>query len=151
MEDNPVLLVDDSKEDLFMMRYAFRRAGVRNRVIEVQSGRQAIDYLNGVGAYEDRRRYPLPCIIITDLKMPEVDGFAFLAWLQGRDEFARVPRIVVSASSDEGDRRRAVRLGSCAYFVKPGDLDELVRVVKHMNSSWIAEHCPLPGAGAPTD
>ena len=65
-----ILLAEDSEDDLMLMRYAFRKAGVKNRVIEVRDGKEAIEYLEGVGAYADRECYPLPCVIITDLKMP---------------------------------------------------------------------------------
>ncbi len=143
-EDKAILLVDDSREDLLLMRYAFRRAGIWQRVIELHNGQDAIEYFAGLGAYQDRRRYPLPCVIITDLKMPQVDGFVVLEWLQRQPELARVPRLVLSCSGEEQDRKRAAELGACGYFVKPAEVEELVEVVKHLNDTWIAEHCPTP-------
>ncbi len=142
-KDNCILLAEDSESDLVLMRYAFEKAGVTNPVHEVRDGQEAIEYLSGHGQYADRARYALPCIIITDLKMPRVDGFALLEWLQSRPEFARVPKLVLSASSIEADRKRAAQLGGCAYFVKPAGLNDLVRTVAHIDEKWISEHCPL--------
>src|SRR5215471_10234152 len=70
-----ILLVEDSENDLILMRYALEKAGVSNPVVEVRDGEAAIEYLSGNGAYADREQHPLPCLIITDLKMPRVDGF----------------------------------------------------------------------------
>jgi CheY-like chemotaxis protein len=93
-----IMLVDDSSDDLELMRIAFKRAGIHNAIAEMHSGEQAIAYLSGEGEYADRRHFPLPCIVITDLKMPGVDGFQLLEWLKGQSAFDRVPKIVLTAS-----------------------------------------------------
>jgi len=145
-KDSTILFVDDSEEDHDLMRYAFNKAQVPNPVLELQSGEEAIRYLSGEGEFANRERYPLPCLIITDLKMPRVDGFELLERLRVRPEFTRVPKIVLSASAHDGDRMRARELGACAYFVKPAQLNELVEVVRQMDDEWISENCPLVGA-----
>lgn len=145
-KDSTILFVDDSQEDRDLMRYAFRKAQVPNPVLELQNGNEAIQYLSGQGRFSDRDRYPLPCLIITDLKMPCVDGFELLEWLRAKPEFLRVPKIVLSASAHEADKMRSRELGACAFFVKPAQLDELVAVVRQMDEEWISENCPLVGA-----
>jgi len=137
------MLVEDSEDDREMMRFAFKKAGVENPVRELHNGEEAIAYLSGDGHYADRERYPLPCIIISDLKMPGVDGFEFLEWLQMHTEFARVPKLVLSNSVIESDMKRVRHLGACAFFVKPGQFDDLIKTVVEMNEDWITEHCPL--------
>jgi|SRR6266850_1104825 len=141
--EGTILFVEDSEDDREMMRFAFKKAGVHNPVHEVHNGDEAISYLSGEGEYADRERFPLPCLVITDLKMPGVDGFEFLEWLQDQPEFAKVPRLVLSNSLIESDVTRAAALGACAFFVKPGQFDELIRTVAEMNEDWITEHCPL--------
>lgn len=141
--DGIIMLVDDSEDDHELMRFAFKKAGVRNPVRELYSGEEAISYFSGEGEYADRERYPLPCLIITDLKMPGVDGFELLEWLRHRPEFGRVPKLVLTASGHEGDERRARQLGACAYFVKPSQLNDLVKTAVEVNKDWITEHCPL--------
>ena len=143
-----ILLVEDSGDDIALMRYAFRKAGVPNLIFEVHDGEEAIDYLKGAGRFADREQYPLPCLIITDLKMPKVNGFELLEWLCGQPEFSRVPKLVLSSSAIEADKVRAAKLGAGAYFVKPNDIQELVKVVLYIDEEWISEHCPLPKASS---
>jgi CheY-like chemotaxis protein len=138
-----IMLVEDSEDERAMLRFAFGKAGIRNPVCELHNGEEAIAYLSGEGEYADRERYPLPCLIITDLKMPGVDGFELLEWLRARPEFAKVPRLVLSNSLIESDVKRAGQLGGCAFFVKPGQFNELIQTVVEMNEDWISEHCPL--------
>ena len=144
MKADPILLVEDSEDDLLLMQYAFQEAGVKNRICTVCDGRDAIDYLEGVGPYANRDKYPLPCAIITDLKMPRVDGMTLLKWLQTRRDFFRMPKLVLSTSGLESDRQEAAHLGACGYFVKPADLHELVQVAVNIDQNWLPEHCLLP-------
>jgi CheY-like chemotaxis protein len=138
-----ILLVDDSEDDRELMRFAFNKAGIRNPICEMEGGDEAIAYLSGEGQYADRDRYPLPCLIITDLKMPGTDGFTLLEWIQNRPELTPVPKLVLTSSGLPGDENRARQLGCCAYFVKPSQLDNLVKVVAEMDEDWISEHCPI--------
>lgn len=108
----------------------------------MRDGQQAIEYLSGSGDYANRERYPIPCLVITDLKMPKSDGFDLLNWMSQRPDFDSIPKIVVSSSSQEVDRRRAQGLGACAYFEKPLELYRLVELVRHLDDTWIAKHCP---------
>jgi CheY-like chemotaxis protein len=138
-----IMLVDDSWDDLELMRLAFRKAGIRNPIAEMHSGEQAFAYLSGENGFADRRRFPLPCVIITDLKMPGMDGFDLLEWVKGFPAFEGVPKIVLTSSSDKGDERRARELGCAAYLVKPGEINDLVRLVVGMNEDWFSKHCPV--------
>ena len=142
MMPGTVLLVDDSEDDLMLMKHATEVAGVDNPIVQLRGGQEAIEYLIGSSDYADRERYPIPCLLITDLKMPKIDGFDLLKWMSKRPEFDSIPRIVVSSSSHERDRKRAVDLGACAYFQKPLHLEDLVELVRHLDVTWIAKHCP---------
>lgn len=137
-----VLLVDDLETDLMLMRVAFKKAGVKHPIQEAKDGQEAIDYLSGAGIYADRSRYPEACVVITDLKMPRVDGFDLLSWLKERPEFEGLPRIVLTASALEGDRKRAKELGCSEYLVKPSGFDKLIEVAAHLDDEWIEAHCP---------
>src|SRR3954447_22804979 len=112
-QGDTILLAEDSENDLMLMRYAFSKAGVKNRLHEVRDGLEAIQYLEGKPPYSDREQNPLPCVIITDLKMPQLDGLALLDWLQHRPEFARVPKLVLSSSNLDRDQDNAAKLGAC--------------------------------------
>ncbi len=139
-EDASILLAEDEQNDVILLRRAFQKAGIRQQLYAVHDGVEAIDYLAGEGIYEDRVRYPLPCLLVTDIKMPRADGFELVAWLQTRSELRGVPKIVISSSCLEYDLARCIMLGASAFFVKPADPDELVEIVRNWHDVWIAPH-----------
>jgi CheY-like chemotaxis protein len=133
-----ILLVENEAHDIFFMRRAFRAAGFRNRLRALQDGAEAIDYLSGRGEYVDRLRYPLPSLLVTDIKMPKVDGFELLGWLQSRPDFVALPRIVISSSCHEIDLKRCLELGAAAYYTKPGSHKQRVSMVRQWLRIWTA-------------
>src|SRR5205823_1700434 len=67
-----VLLAEHSKEDAGTVQIALKKAGVANRVFIVGDGDEAIAYLKGEGQFANRETFPLPSVLILDLKMPRV-------------------------------------------------------------------------------
>jgi DNA-binding response OmpR family regulator len=132
----PVLIAEDDANDQRLLKMAFQRAGMQQPVVMVQDGREAIEYLSG-----DREHHPLPCVLITDLKMPKLDGFELLAWLQTQRQFQSLPVVVLSASGHESDVKRTLGLGAREYLVKPVDFSGLVALVKKLDAAWIAPYC----------
>lgn len=140
-----ILVVEDDEHDQVFIRRAFSRAGVVNPVATVSDGEEATLYLSGVGSYEDRSLYPLPRLIITDLKMPRMGGFDLLAWMRARPEFTFIPAVVLTSSSNQADIARAFELGAKGYMIKPvqfGALESLARVIADY---WRASCVPVPG------
>jgi len=127
--EHPILLVDDSSDDLLLMRVAFKHAGYKNVPQSVQSGADAIAYLKGEGAFSDRTRYPLPDLVMLDLKMPGTPGFEVLRWIRAEPALKRLCVVVLTASARQEDIRQAFDLGANAYFVKPGDLEDLITLL----------------------
>src|SRR5438128_10999889 len=84
LRDSAILLVEDDEGDILLLRRAFRNARIANPLIEVRDGQAAIQYLSGDGDFAERTRYPLPFLILLDLRMPKLSGFEVLAWI--RDE-----------------------------------------------------------------
>ena len=132
-----ILVADDDQNDVFFLRRAFQKSGVNNAVIHVSDGQEAIDYLLGEANYRDRARYPVPALLLLDLKMPKVDGFDVLTWLKTRPEFEGLPVVVLSSSSREDDIQRARTLGAVDYRVKPADFDELLILAQDVTTRWL--------------
>jgi len=135
-----ILLVEDSRDDAFFLRRAFLKAGLSHPIVDVRNGQQAVNYLSGNALYADRSLYPLPKLVLVDLKMPLMDGFELLAWLQSRPELERLPVIVISSSDHASDMAKAIKLGAKDYFVKPNSPEELVQLAEGVNARLIAEH-----------
>lgn len=132
-----VLAAEDEETDAFILRQAFQRAKLPNRLVVVSDGEGVINYLAGRPPFDDRDNHPLPLLLLLDIKMPRMSGFDVLAWLGTRPEFRELPAVVLSSSSDETDIRKARDLGARDYFVKPLSLPELVEIVQTLSSRWM--------------
>lgn len=134
-----ILLAEDDANDVFFLRRAFQRAAVKCQIIDVPNGQEAILYLQGIAPYDNRRDYPVPQLLLLDLKMPLVNGFDLLEWLKSRPELADLPAVVLSSSAHEEDVRRAHSLGARDYHVKPSDLAELTRLARKLAIKWLRD------------
>jgi len=136
-ERDMVLIVDDDENDLVFVRFAFEQVQVSNPIQTLHDGIEAIDYLRGEGRYSDRQKYPLPCLMLLDLKMPRCDGFEVLAWRQRQAGLQYFPVVVFTSSSQQRDIQRAMELGATAYAVKPAQLEYLVAMARELQSKWL--------------
>lgn len=147
--DAPILLAEDEETDVLWFRRALSKAGIARPLVSVPNGREAIRYLQGEEPFADRAHHPLPALIVLDLKMPLVDGFDVLRWLQTRADLKHLPAVVLTSSNQSADRRRAFELGAREYFIKPSNPTHLVAVVQGLNALWLAGGSAETAAGAP--
>ena len=124
-----ILHVEDDENDAILFRKACERAGLPAQTFRVDAADQARSYLLGEGIYADRILYPLPHIIVLDLKMPRMDGFEFLKWLRHEEKFAAIPVLVFTASISREDKSRALAEGASSFFIKPASFEALVKLV----------------------
>ncbi len=139
MEISPslILLVEDDPNDVILIRRAFDKARIANPIQLVRDGEEAIAYLAGTPPYDDRRRYPLPMLLLLDLKMPRKSGFEVLAWLRQQPHLRRLPVVVLTSSKDTPDIDRAYDLGANSYLVKPVAFEALIDMVKILGLYWL--------------
>jgi CheY-like chemotaxis protein len=133
----PVLLVDDNPDDVLLMKRAFSSTTIRAPLRVLHDGAAALDYLAGNGEYADRAAHPLPSLMLLDLKMPRVSGFAVLEWLRQQPGLKRLPVIVLTSSQQESDINRAYDLGANSYIVKPSGLKQIAEVAKDIEAYWL--------------
>src|SRR5665213_1408368 len=106
-----IMVVDDDLNDLLFMEKGFRNIGVKDPIQLIDGGKEAIAYMMGEGKYANSDVYAYTTFITTDLKMPGTDGFAVLEYLKRNPEWAIIPTVVLTASRDLDDIKRAYRLG----------------------------------------
>lgn len=137
------LLVEDSDADAYFIERAMENVPDVS-LSAVKDGQEAIDYLQGRGSYADRKKYPLPDIILLDLKMPRIDGFQFLKWRreQADDVVSLIPVVVMSGSDLEQDIREAYTLGANRYLVKSPDVNVFQKRMKLMAELWSESELP---------
>jgi CheY-like chemotaxis protein len=137
LEDETILLVEDNPRDVLLIQRAFRKANVTVPLQVVEDGEVAVRYLSGEEPYTDRDRYPLPVLILLDLKLPRKSGAEVLAWLRQQPALKRLPVVVLTSSKEYADINHIYDLGGNAYIVKPVAFDNLVEIVKALNLHWI--------------
>jgi CheY-like chemotaxis protein len=137
-----IMVVDDDSNDLIFIERSFRAIGVKDPIHTVTGGRQAIAYMMGEGKFADRAKYAYPTFITTDLKMPDADGFTVLEHLKNNPEWAVIPTVVLTASSDPDDIKKAYMLGASSYHVKPNSTEELRHQLKVLHDYWVT--CEVP-------
>ena len=127
-----VLVAEDSEHDLFFIEQALGEGGVNCTLQIARDGQEALDYLEGAREFADRKKFPLPVLVLTDLKMPRLDGYEVLARIQSCPHLDKLPVIVLTNSTLDQDRSKVEALGA-TYVVKDvlvknrADLAEIVR------------------------
>jgi CheY-like chemotaxis protein len=106
------------------------------------SGQEAIDYLAGSGKFADREQFPLPCLVLLDLKLPLRTGLEVLEWIRQHPSLPRLVVIVLSSSINAVDVRKAYELGANAFLVKPSDAMVLVDMCQAVKHFWLIHNQP---------
>ena len=135
-ENQTILLVDDSENDIFLTRTAFENAQLTNPIQEAHNGDEAIAYLEGKPPFHDRTRFPLPALMLLDLNMPRRDGFQVLQWLRAQPGLKRLTVVILTASLREEDIDRAFDLGANAFLVKPTSIQGLTSIARCLRD-WL--------------
>ncbi len=142
----PILLVEDDENDVFFFQHAMRKAGMSHSLQIARDGQEAINYLHGVGKFARRAEFPLPGLILLDLKLPFVMGLDVLRWIRQQPGLSPIV-VILSSSEQEADIAQAYSLGANAYLVKPAQTSELVDLVKAVNEFWLKQNTPPPSRG----
>ncbi|EEF60462.1 response regulator [Pedosphaera parvula] len=118
MNGNTILVAEDEEGDFELLQSLLDECHITNPVQLVQDGEKLLSYLKGKGPYGDRAKYPLPILLLLDLKMPRLDGLEILAWIQAefKPEF---PIVVLTGSKDVQQMNRAFDLGARSFLSKP--------------------------------
>jgi DNA-binding response OmpR family regulator len=133
----PILLIEDSLNDVQLVQRAFRKANVSAALQIFNDGDTAVEYLSGEGQYCDRAQYPIPTFILLDLKLPRRSGSEVLSWLRQQSYLRRIPVVVLTASREDRDVNQLYDLGVNAYMVKPVMFNDLVEIIHTLNLHWL--------------
>jgi len=134
--ERAILLVEDEATDALLIQRAFQKAGLPLRLKIVRDGNQAIEYLSGQGPYSNRERFPLPFLVLLDLKMPGTDGFGVLQWARAEPGLKRLLIVVLTSSALQADIDRAYEAGANSYMVKPVAFEQMVHLIQRFEIYW---------------
>ncbi|EEF58586.1 response regulator receiver protein [Pedosphaera parvula Ellin514] len=119
------------------MERSFRKAEAKSNLQFVQNGQEAIDYLEGNAAYEDRTTWPLPNLVLLDVNMPKRDGFEVLQWIKQHPQMKKLIVVMLTSSDEPMDIKRAYELGANSYLVKSPLYPEFTDLIKCMDTYWL--------------
>lgn len=133
-----ILVAEDDDNDVFFLERAFKLAQIAAARQRVKDGEEAIAYLRGDAPFSDREKYPLPCMMLLDLKMPRKNGFDVLTWTRQQPTIRRLPVAVLTSSKETPDINRAYDLGANTYLVKPVNFEDLLDTIRALNLFWLS-------------
>jgi len=133
-----ILLVEDNRDHAELVLRNMEELQVANRIILVEDGEVALNYLHGRGIYADRTRFPLPHLMLLDLRLPKVDGLDVLKEVKNDDALRSLPVVVLTTSDAERDMARAYEYHANSYVTKPVNFDDFSKLLKDLGFYWLA-------------
>jgi two-component system, response regulator len=148
MDTRPILLVEDSPDDVALTLRAFRKNRILNEVVVARDGVEALDYLFATGPYSGRDPMAVPAIVLLDLKLPRLDGLEVLRRLRADSRTQLLRVIVLTSSKEETDVVRSYTNGANSYIRKPVDFDSFMSAVGQLGLYWLLLN-ETPPSGVP--
>ena len=136
-DQSVILLAEDREDDIVLIRKSFARAYITNPLQVVRDGEETIAYLEGEGKFANRDEYPLPDLLLLDLKMPRKDGFEVLIWLRKHPSLRSLPVVVLTSSENMRDVNTAYQLGANSFLVKPMDFQNFIEMSRFISGFWL--------------
>lgn len=140
MDGEPItiLLVEDDPAHAEIVRRNMADFRVANRIVHVEDGQQALDYLFRRENFKDPQTSPRPSLILLDLRMPRVDGLEVLRQIKEDENLRKIPAVVLTTSAAEADLARAYDYGVGSYLVKPVDFSKFTELMNSFGFYWLA-------------
>ena len=123
---------------------ALEKSNIKNDVVVVHDGAEALDYLFGTGPYAGRDLTVVPQVTLLDLKLPKVDGLEVLRQLRANELTRLLPVVILTSSNEEQDRVNGYGLGANSYVRKPIDFGQFIDAVRQLGLYWLILNEPAP-------
>jgi len=137
MEEKVILLVEDNPDDALLTRIALEKSHIANKLVVVEDGVEALEYLFGQGKYAGRDTSQMPEVVLLDLKLPRLDGFEVLKQIRSNPATQLLPVVILTSSSEDRDIINGYKLCCNSYITKPVDFNQFVKAVQHLEMYWL--------------
>lgn len=146
-KNRPILLVEDNPDDELLTRRALEKNRIRNPLIVVHDGEEALNFIFGRAAYAGRDPADPPALVLLDLKLPRVDGLEVLRQIRADPRTKLYPVVILTSSREECDVVNGYSLGANSYIRKPVDFNEFMSAVRDLGLYWLVLNEPPPANG----
>lgn len=140
MNGSLLLLVDDNEDDIFFTKQAIKKAKILNGVQTAADGQEAIEYLSGAGKFRNRMAFPMPALLLLDLKMPRKGGFEVLEWIRKQPSLRNLVVVILSTSCERADIEKAYQFGANSYLQKPSSTEVLAEMMSALKQYWLTHN-----------
>jgi two-component system response regulator len=147
LKQQPILLVEDNKDDVELTLMAFDQARITNPVIVAGDGVEALNYLFGEGRHAGRDTREQPVVVLLDLKLPRVGGLQVLERVRQDARTQYIPVVILTTSTEQDDMIAAGDLHANSYVRKPVDFDTFVEAARQLGLYWTVLNEPISGDG----
>lgn len=148
-EEVDVLLVEDNANDAEFALRALRKATVTPRVLHVDDGARALDYLFCQGEFAQRSAHARPSVVLLDLKLPKIDGLEVLRRIKEDPRTRDIPVVVLTSSKEPRDIEACYQNRANSYVVKPVNFEAFTRAMGDLARYWMEiNQAPMPGSGS---
>lgn len=138
-----VLLVEDNPQDAELTIRALRRHNLANRLVHLEDGAEALDFLFGRGRYEGRHKGISPRVVLLDLKLPKVNGLEVLRSMKNDPRLQTIPVVMVTSSAEHPDVKAAYNLGANGYVIKPVQFEAFMEAMSRVGVYWLMVNHPM--------
>ncbi|UCE23446.1 MAG: response regulator [Candidatus Zixiibacteriota bacterium] len=132
-----IMLVEDNDDHAELITDALNNTIVANRVLRFVNAESALEYLMGEKAHAAPEEYPLPGVILLDVKLPGMDGLRMLRKIRKNKRTRRVPVVILTTSKREDEIARGYELGANSYIVKPVKFEEFRAKIIDLKMYWV--------------
>ena len=146
MQEKVILLVEDNPSDIALTKRALEKGHIANRLIVVEDGKSAVDYLRGVGKYSGRDKNDWPAVVLLDIKLPFLDGHEVLKEIRQDPQLRRLPVVMMTSSKEETDVAKSYDNGVNSFIRKPVDSAQFAEAIKTLGLYWLVINEPPPAA-----
>jgi two-component system response regulator len=144
LKQQPILLVEDNRDDVELTLMAFDQARITNPVIVARDGVEALDYLFGEGRHAGRDTREQPVVVLLDLKLPRIGGLQVLERVRQDARTQYIPVVILTTSTEQDDMIKAGDLHANSYVRKPVDFDTFVEAARQLGLYWTVLNEPIP-------
>ncbi|RUQ34849.1 MAG: response regulator [Candidatus Competibacteraceae bacterium] len=137
MSNKVILLAEDNPDDALLTTYALKESNLCNKIVHVQDGVEALDYLFKRGPYAGDNPDELPTLILLDINMPKVGGLEVLKQIRAEPHTRRLPVVMLTTSKEEQDLITSYDLGANSYVRKPVDFDQFTTAARNLGMYWL--------------
>jgi len=149
-ERSVFLLVEDGANDVLLIQRAFAKSNIMNPLAVVRSAEEAMDYFKGTGAYKNRSEYPLPSLVLLDLKLPGMGGIDFLKWLRQQPGYGSTRVVILTSSESVLDVCDAYQAGANSFLRKSVDFERFVEITSALSGYWLRTDVAPPVTERPS-